>query len=113
MRLRVRRSIVAESARAVVIIGSSPWALVAGEGEEDVVEVGGVHGQFGYVDAVIIEAGEDAAQFGHAAAGGDLQGERLCVGPAAPRDDLLRFAERARVGEPQLDVPAGDHALEL
>ena len=72
-----------------------------------------MHGQFGDVDALIVEAGEDSAQFRHAAAGGDLQRERLLVGPAGTRDDFLGLAERARVVKPEPDVPAGDHALEL
>src|SRR5690348_9623540 len=113
MCLTLRRSIVAESARALVIIGRPPWVLVAGEGEEDVVQVGGVHGQLGSVDAVIVEAGKDAAQFWHAAARGNLQGERLLVGPARSRDYRAGLAERARVGKPEPDMPAGNHALEL
>src|SRR5215468_11440485 len=84
MCLRLRRSMMTESASAVVI-GGSPWVLLAGEREEDVVEVGSVHGQLGGVDAVIVEAGEDSAQFWHAAAGGDLERERLLVGPAGLR----------------------------
>src|ERR1700730_14742844 len=113
MCLSLRRSMMAESASAVVIIGKSPRVLVAGEGEEDVVEVGGVHGQLGGVDAMIVEEGEDSAQFWHAAAGGDLQRERLLVGLAWPRNDRPGRAERARVGKPEPDVPAGGHALEL
>src|SRR5215471_20067881 len=112
MCLRLRRSMMTESASAVVI-GGSPWRLVAGEGEEHVVEVRGVHGQFGDIDAPIVEAGEDSAQFWHAATGGELQRERLLVGPARPRDDFPGLAERARVVEPEPDVPAGDHSLEL
>src|SRR5215470_1783751 len=116
MCLRLRRSMMTESASAVVI-GGSPWVLLAGEREEDVVEVGGVHGQLGGVDAVIVEAGEDSAQFWHAAAGGDLERERLLVGPAGPRsaspgpaaprsaspgpaappNDLLGLGQRVRV----------------
>jgi hypothetical protein len=87
--------------------------LVPGQGEEDVVEVRGVHGQLGDVNAAILEAGEDPAQVWHAATGGDLEGERLHVGLAGPRDDRLGLAEGARVGEPEPDVPAGDQALEL
>src|SRR6516164_6071385 len=112
MCLRLRRSMMTESASAVVI-GESPWVLLAGERQEDVVEVGGVHGQLGRVDAVIVEAGEYSAQFRHAAAGGDLERERILVGLAGPGEDCLGLAERVRVGEPELDVPAGDHALEL
>ena len=82
-----------------------------------------MYGQFGDLDAVIVEPGEDSAQFCHAAAGGYLQRERLLVGPAgppsaspdpaAPPNDRLGLAERVRVGEPEPDVHAGDHALEL
>src|SRR5579859_184111 len=112
MCLSLRRSIVAESASAVVIIARRSLGLallVAGEGEEDVVEVGGVHGQFGDVDAMAVEVGEDAAQFRHAAAGWDRQGEGLLVGLAgpcsaspapAPPNDRLGPAERFQVGEP-------------
>src|SRR5260370_901723 len=109
--LRLRRSIVAESASAVVI-GVSP-ALVAGEGEEDVVEVWGVHGQLGDIDAVVVQDGQDSAQLGDLTAGGDIERERLLVGLARPRQQRLGRAEQARVGEPELDVAAGDHALEL
>jgi len=44
---------------------------------------------------------------------GTLQRERLLVGLAGPRDDRPGRAERARVGKPEPDVPAGGHALEL
>src|SRR5262249_43793736 len=112
MCLRLRRSMMTESASAVVI-GGSPWGSVAGEGEEDVVEVGGVHGQLGGGGGVVGGGGGGPARSWGGAAGGDLQRERLLVGPAGPRDDLLGLGQRARVGEPEPDVPAGDHALEL
>src|SRR5262249_18884168 len=108
MCLRLRRSIVAESASAVVIIGGSHGSqvfrgacsaaglqgvvhlgLVAGEGEEDVVEVGGVQCQLGDVDAVIVEASEDCAQLRDGASGGDLERERFLVGLGGPPDDRL------------------------
>src|SRR5882757_7627933 len=50
-----------------------------GEGEEDVVEVGGVHGQLVGLDAGRVQPVEDGAQFALAAAAGDLQRQRLVV----------------------------------
>src|SRR5712692_3714301 len=108
----LRRSMMTESASAVVIVGATPWVSVAGEGEEYVIEVGSVHGHLGGVDAVLVEDGEDAAQFWHAA-GGNHEREFLRVGPPGPGDDFLSRPERADVGERQPDVPAGNHPLEL
>ena len=95
---------------------SGGWAagpvVGAGQGEEHVVEVGGVHGQLVGLDAGGVQPVEDGAQLALAAVAGDLQRQRLVVaGDLAQRDG--GGLVRGRVGEAQPDVSAGDEPLEL
>ena len=85
---------------------------VAGQGEEDVVEVGGVEGEFVGVDVGGIEAVEDRAQGVLAAVAGEVQGEGVVV-VGGVVEGVGGGAVGGGVGEAQADVAAGDEALEL
>jgi len=84
---------------------------VAGEGEEDVVEVGGVDRQAAGLDRRVVEPVEQSSQRPQAAVAGHLQGERLVVPRRGAEGVGCRF-QIAWVGELQPDVPAGDAVLE-
>ena len=88
---------------------------VAGEDEEDVVEIGGMDRQFVDVDRFGVEAVEQGPQGPDTAVARELQGELVVVAGGRvrhPEGASGRF-ELARVGEPQADVTAGDEPLEL
>ena len=103
-----------EGAHRTVSLGWSGLAVAgaAGEGEEHVVEVGGVHGQLVRLDAGRVEPVEDGAQLALAAVAGDLQRQCLVVA-----GDLAQCGGgglvRGRVGEAEPDVSAGDQPLQL
>src|SRR6185312_10820845 len=92
--------------------GRSSHRLLLCEGEEDVVEVGGVDGQGVDADLVGVEAVEQRAQRLDAAVARDLEGQLLVVAARVAERTGGRL-ERARVREAQADVAAGDEPLEL
>ena len=100
------------SASVVGVCGAGEVVGLAGEGEEDVIEVRGVDGQPLDLDGGAVELVEQGAQGRHVAVARHLQGQGLLVagrGGEQPAGGL----ELALPGEAQLDVPAGDAALEL
>src|ERR1700741_1846665 len=89
---------------------------VPGEGEEDVVEVGRVHGEVLDLDRGVVEAVEDRPQRAQAAVARHLQGERVVVAPPSAgraAQGVRGRLEPAGVGEPQPDMAARDAPLEL
>ena len=116
----LRRNRVRESAKTwvAVVIGAAPVSIslaggrLVGQGEEDVVEVGGVHGEAGRFEVGAVEAVEQGAQRADAAVAGHLEGEFLvvAVGLAEGAGGEVEFGG---VGEAQADVPAGDQALQF
>jgi hypothetical protein len=91
----------------LIVSGLVGSVVPAGEGEEHVVEVGGMERELGDVDGGLVELAQDAAQGGDVAVGGDLQGEGIAV---AHRDVERSGAGELRcgVGEGQVDASAGD-----
>src|SRR5207244_2115405 len=91
---------------------SLSFAGVAGEGEEDVIEVGSVDRQPVDLDRGVVEPVEQGSQRADVAVAGHMQGEGVVV--ARHRAEGVRGRlEGVWVGELQPDVPAGDTALEL
>src|SRR6478672_12926268 len=88
------------------------WFAVAGERQEDVVEIGGLDSQAIDLDAGGIESVEQRSERARPAVARELEGERLLVSGAF-LDKVGGPAERQRVGERQLDVSARDEALEF
>jgi hypothetical protein len=96
-----------------VLIARVPFLVgLAGEGEEDVVEVGRVDRQLADFDGCVLEPVQQRPQRLDAAVAGDLEGERLVVAHRLPEHAGGRL-QPVRVGEPEADVAAGDAALEL
>jgi hypothetical protein len=79
---------------------------LAGEGEEDVVEVGGVDRQAADLDRLAVEPVEQGPQRLDAAVAGDLQAERLVVAGRLPQGAGGRV-EPVGGGELQPDVAPG------
>src|SRR5262245_55968396 len=97
------------SARDLRWVGVGP---VAGEGEEDVVEVRRVDGECLGLDLGVVQAVEQGLECAAAAVVGDGQGARLEVAGRVAQDPG-GGVQLAGVREVQLDVSAGDPPLEL
>ena len=85
---------------------------LAGQGQEDVIEVRGVDGQPVHLDRRLGKLIEQVAQGPRIPVAWDLQGERLVVARRRA-DRARRRVQVPRHGEVQPDVAAGDAALEL
>ena len=85
---------------------------MAGEGEEDVVEIGGVDRELVDVDRLGVELVQQGLQRADAAVAGERQGELVFVAGDVAEGASGRF-ELAGVGEAQADVTARDEPLEL
>ena len=84
----------------------------AGEGQEDIVEVGGADGQAVHLDRLGVEPVEQRRSEWTPPSFGELQGEALLVARAAAERDG-GAVERGRVAELEPDAAAGDEPLEL
>ena len=85
---------------------------MVGQGEEDVVQVGGVHGELGRFDARPVELVQHSAQRPDTAIAGHLEGQVLLV--TADRAKCAgRQVEFGRVVEAQAHVAAGHQLLQF
>ena len=85
---------------------------MVGQGEEDVVQVGGVHGELGRFDARPVELVQQRAQRPDPAVAGHLEGQVLVV--AADRAECLGGqVEFGQAAEAQAHVAAGNQLLQF
>src|SRR5215470_11940928 len=87
---------------AVVLVATVAGVGLAGECEEDVVEVGGVYGQLLDLHRRTVETFEQGAQRPDGALAGHLQGERVLVARAGV-EQAGRVPEPGEIGESQHD----------
>jgi hypothetical protein len=96
----------------VLIVGFLHSVGAAGEGEEDVVEIGDVDGQPIHLDRRGVELVQLAAQRRDTAVAWNPQRQLFLV-TRHLTEQPRRCLQRQRVREPQADVTAGDQAFEL